>query len=240
MKVDYCHRATPEELAAEAAKRLAGLLRGRDVTKPWTVALSGGRIAPPLYRALVAEIRAQSIPMEGVHFFWADERAVPPGDPENNCRLAKEHLLDPLEIPASQIHRICAEVDPEYACAQAESELCRIAPFDAMGQPVLDLVILGMGEDGHVASLFPEEPEGVRADPAVFRAVTAAKPPPRRVTIGYGVIAAARAVWILASGKGKLVPFQALVAGGSNLPVAQVARSRELTVVFQDIDPAAN
>jgi len=239
MSVEYCFRATPEELAAEAATRLAGLLKGRDLGRLWTVALSGGRIAPPLYRALIAEVRGQFIPMDGVHFFWADERAVPPGDAESNYRQAKEHLFDPLDIPAPQVHRICAEVEPEYACAQAESELCRIAPFDAMGQPVLDLVILGMGEDGHVASLFPEEPEGVRADPAVFRAVTATKPPPRRVTVGYGVVAAARAVWILASGKGKLAPFQALISGGSNLPVARVARSRESTVVFQDIDPSA-
>lgn len=238
MAVEYCYRATPEALALEAASRLAGLLEGRAADAPWTVALSGGRIAPLLYRALIAEVRGRSIGLEGVHFYWADERAVPPTDPESNYRQAKEHLLDPLGVPAGQIHRICAEVEGEYACAQAEAELCRIAPLDGAGRPVLDLVILGMGEDGHVASLFPEEPESVWNDPAVFRAVTATKPPPRRVTMGQGVITAARAVWILASGRGKTAPFQSLLAGGGTLPVERVARARESVVVMHDIDPS--
>ena len=111
--------------------------------------------------------------------------------------------LGPLGIPAHHIHRIRGETPPGAAAAQAETELRDLAPPGQGGQPVLDLVFLGMGEEGHVASLFPGEPPEIVASPAVYRPVTASKPPPRRITLGYPAIAAARQVWVLAAGPGK-------------------------------------
>ena len=136
-----------------------------------------------------------------VHFFWADERCVPPNDAESNFRVARELLLIPLKIPDDHIHRIRGEESPAFAVAEAEAEICRIAALTNDSQPMLDLIFLGMGEDGHVASLFPDEAESVIASPAIYRAVAAVKPPPQRITLGYAAIAAARQVWVLASGR---------------------------------------
>ncbi len=106
-------------------------------------------------------------------------------------------------------------------------------------QPVLDLIFLGMGEDGHVASLFPGEPESLRADPSVYRAIAnSPKPPPNRVTLGYPAIAAAREVWVLASGAGKEAALRESLQPDGQTPLAQVLQSRERTRVFTDINIA--
>jgi 6-phosphogluconolactonase len=93
-----------------------------------------------------------------------------------------------------------------------------------------------MGEDGHVASLFPEEKAEMVRDDRVYRAVVATKPPPNRVTLGYQPILAAREVWVLASGIGKLSAFRGLLALDERLPIARVVAGRSQTVVFQDIE----
>jgi 6-phosphogluconolactonase len=226
---------TPEALAQAAATELHALLHRRHSRADFGIALSGGRIAAKFYDAIVACQRARPAPLENLHFFWADERCVPPDDPENNYRTARLHLFEPLEIPAANVHRIRGEVDCVYAVEEAEAELCRIMPLDAAGQPILDLVILGMGEDGHVASLFPGEPEQLVASSAVFRHVHAVKPPPERVTLGYAPIAAAREAWVLASGAGKKDALNGLLAGDTSLPIAKIAIMRPETIVFQDI-----
>ncbi len=121
----------------------------------YCVALSGGRVAKKFLTALAEQTRARSISLDRVHFFWGDERCVPPTDAESNFLLAKTHLLDPLRIQPDKIHRVRGEIPPSQAAAEAKAELGHIAPITAAGQPVLDLIFLGMGEDGHVASLFP-------------------------------------------------------------------------------------
>jgi len=120
-----------------------------------------------------------------------------------------------------------------YAVQQAESEICRVAEMDASGQPVLDLVFLGMGEDGHVASLFPGDQEAIESQ-AVYRAVTGPKPPPRRITLGYRTLAAAREVWVLASGEGKKEALKNSLADDGDTPLARVLQSRKNTEIFTD------
>jgi 6-phosphogluconolactonase len=202
---------------------------------PKSAAISGGRIAKDYFSALarLAEERGQSL--AHVHFFWADERCVPPEHAESNYRSAAELLFQPLGLPAANIHRIRGEDDPNAAAREAENELCRFASVNASSQPVLDLVLLGMGEDGHVASLFPGEPEATMSSPVVYRAVTASKPPPRRVTLGYAAIAAAREVWVLASGAGKEAALRESLAPGGRTPLARVLRERDGTRIFTDI-----
>jgi 6-phosphogluconolactonase len=97
------------------------------------------------------------------------------------------------------------------------------------------LVFLGLGENGHVASLFPEESESEMADPAVYRAVVAVKPPPRRITLGYAALAAARQVWVLASGAGKEDALRDSLAPNGRTPLARVLQRRAQTRIFTDI-----
>jgi 6-phosphogluconolactonase len=236
-KLQVRHLPTPEELARAAATEFLGLLMRRAAgAPPFGIALSGGRIATPFYKAIVEGAKRSRASFGDVHFFWADERCVPPDSPENSYALAREHLLVPLDIPAANIHRIRGEVPGSYGIDEAEAELCRVMPLSNTGQPILDLVILGMGEDGHVASLFPEEgPEWLK-DGSVYRKVTATKPPPERITLGYQALFAAREVWVLASGLGKISAYRSLLAGDERLPVTRVAAARDQTVIFQDIE----
>src|SRR5437867_11649067 len=173
-------------LAEAAAEQWVAERRGAvQASARYCVALSGGRIARRLFTALAGSAKARPQPLGSVHFFWGDERCVPPNDPESNFGMARELLLTPCKVADENIHRVRGEDEPDSAAASAESELRRIAPSAGAGQPVFDLIFLGMGEDGHVASLFPNEPEDAIAASAVYRAVTASKPPPRRITLGY-------------------------------------------------------
>ena len=169
-----------------------------------------------------------------VEFFWADERCVPPDDPESNFRLASEHLLQPLRVASERIHRVRGELEPAAAAREAEAELRRVVSDTADGQPVLDLVFLGMGEDGHVASLFPADVEGVTS-PAVYRSAIGPKPPPQRVTLGYAPLRLARQVWVVASGAGKEEALQRSVRGDRNTPLGRLLTMREQTRILTDI-----
>lgn len=239
-KLQTRHLPTPEDLARAAAGELLGLLKRRmNESIPFGIALSGGRIARTFYQSIVEGARRSPTSFQEVHFFWTDERCVPPFDPENNYAIAREHLFNPLEIAPANIHRIRAEVEQEYAVAEAEAELCRVMPLNEVGQPILDVVILGMGEDGHVASLFPAEGSEWISDARVYRKVVASKPPPDRITLGYQPILGAREVWILASGIGKLSAYRSLLAEDERLPIARIVAHRSQTIIFQDIEKLA-
>ena len=228
--------ANPDELAqAVAGAWLREIEAASRAGQSHFVALSGGRIARKFFAAAAALAKAGAVPMQSVHFFWADERCVPPDSAESNFRLTRELLLAPLKIPDDHIHRIRGEAEAKLAATEAEAEIRRVAPLDASGQPVLDLIFLGMGEDGHVASLFPGEPEAVMASRPVYRTVTAPKPPPRRVTLGYAAIAAARQVWVLASGPDKEAALHQSLNPAGQTPLARVLQQRSFSKVFTNI-----
>jgi len=220
-----------ETLATAAAERWRTVLLERNRARTFTVALSGGRIPKALYKSFASLAADDSL--EGVHFFWGDERVVPSTDPESNFHLAAVPLFLALKIPESQVHRMITERDEKFAVQQAEAEICRVAELNDQGQPALDLVFLGMGEDGHVASLFPGDTDALETL-AVYRAVTGPKPPPRRITLGYPALAAARKVWVLASGEGKKEALQASLEPTGNTPLARVLQSRSNTEIFTD------
>ncbi len=126
---------------------LAVAARGR-----FSVALSGGNTPRRTYELLAAPPWANQAPWDRVHVFWGDERCVPLDDPRSNARLAKEAWLDHVPIPADQIHPLDCAHDPAAAARQYEAQL---REFFAGEPPVLDLVLLGLGDNGHTASLFP-------------------------------------------------------------------------------------
>ncbi|MGD0745216.1 MAG: 6-phosphogluconolactonase [Verrucomicrobiota bacterium] len=235
--------ATADELARTVAGRwLDEIEAASRAGQPHRVALSGGRIARKFFPSVVRQATVRNFGDGGtpslpanVHFFWADERCVSPDDTESNFRLANELLFAPLQISESQIHRIRGEMSPEAAAAQAASEICEIAPRNKNGQPVLDMIFLGMGEDGHVASLFPVEREAASSDNAIYRAVrNSPKPPPNRVTLGYAAIAAARQVWVLVSGADKEKALRESLYGDGRTPLGQVTKFRTQTGIFCD------
>jgi 6-phosphogluconolactonase len=227
--------ASQGELARAAASAWLDELAVNRAGPAHCVALSGGRIAKTLFASVVESANHPIGALGNVHFFWADERCVTPDNAESNFGVARELLFAPLSIPNEHLHRIRGEDSTDFAVAEAEAEICRIAPLTADGQPVLDLIFLGMGEDGHVASLFPGEAESVMTGRAVYRAVTAAKPPPQRITLGYAAIATARQVWVLVSGPGKEAALRDSLSTSGQTPLARVIKSRPQTRIYTDI-----
>ncbi len=224
------------ELAAGAAEAWLQQVPTVKAGAPaYCVALAGGRIAGRFFEAVAAQAKTRALSLAGVHFFWSDERCVEPSSPESNFRLAREGMLDPLQIPKDHIHRIRGEDLPDRAAAAAEEELRRFAKEQQGQQPVLDLAFLGMGDDGHVASLFPPAPATVAAQEPVFRAALSPKPPPQRITMSYRTLAVACEVWVLVSGAGKESAFRKSLARQGTTPLAAVLRAREGTLIFTDI-----
>lgn len=207
--------------------------------KPHCVALSGGRITLKFFAAVIEQSRVRSISLSNVHFFWADERCVPPDDKESSYAAAAEHFFRPLSITLEKIHHILGELSPEQAAQLAVQDIQKTVPLNAAGQPVFDVVFLGMGEDGHVASLFPEEPEAARLNPTIYRAISnSPKPPLNRVTLGYDAIAAAKNVWVLASGAGKEAVLRESLSPEGKTPLARVLKMCCGAKVFTDIQNA--
>jgi len=186
---------SPGDLAAAAARAIAERAAsvqsgGRD----FRLALSGGRTPAEAYSILGRARREPAIDWNRVIVLFADERAAPPTEPESNYWEVRKLLLEPAGVPPRHVQRMKAETaDLEAAAAE----------YDPLLAEPLDLLVLGIGEDGHTASLFPGSPlirERERRVAAVF---DSPKPPPRRLTITPRVIAEARSVLMLASGEGK-------------------------------------
>lgn len=169
------------------------------------IALSGGRTPRELYRALVRNARAQSaaIDWSRVELFFGDERCVPPKHRDSNYALAREHLIEPLGIPGAQVHRMAGErADPLAAARAYEGELGRAFGCRVPARPRFELVLLGLGADGHTASLFPDS----AALEERVRWVCAARspvPPHWRLSLTLPVLCAARRVLFLVSGAEK-------------------------------------
>lgn len=237
-KFDLISLPTPEAVATEVARRwLSELSHHNQNQHRQYVALSGGRISGTFFDQVVSQSHEQNVDFQQVHFFWADERCVPPDNRESNFATAHQRLLTPLQINLAQIHRVHGELNPQQAAAHAEVELRQVVlPETPSGPPQLNLVFLGMGEDGHVASLFPEEPESEGHGPEIYRAVTASKPPPQRVTLSYAPLWQADQVWVMASGEGKREALAHSLTPDGNTPLAHVIRHRQKTVIFTDID----
>ena len=233
-----------DELASRAAGAwLDEIESANRAGKTHCVALSGGRITQKFFAATVEQAGLRKIGDGGtpslpanVHFFWADERCVPPTSPESNFKLASEFLFAPLKIPANQIHRIRGELAPVEAVKMANNEIHHFTLANENDFPALDLIFLGMGEDGHVASLFPNAPSKIFNCAVPFLAVeNSPKPPPKRVSMSYTAIAAAKQVWVLVSGGGKETALRESLNADGQTPLARVMRSRSQTIIFSDV-----
>lgn len=180
--------------AAAAAHWIADRIAETDAARGrCTIALSGGRTPRPVYEALARPPFAARVPWERVEVYFSDERCVPPDDARSNYRMARESLLAHVPIPAARVHRMRGEMSDRAAAARS---------YEAELPEALDVLLLGMGADGHTASLFPGSSVlGERARRVV--AVRGPKAPPWRLTITPPVIASARTVAVLVSGAEK-------------------------------------
>jgi 6-phosphogluconolactonase len=218
----------PEELAQRAAAAVAEVAREAiEERGVFTLVLAGGDTPRRLYEKLAVD---RETDWSRVEFFWGDERPVPPEHPESNFGMARAVLLRPLGIDPRRIHRIEAERGDRSAAARDyEQELAKIAGATLDGPaPRLDLVLLGMGADGHTASLFPytdalsESRRWVVANDVPQLAT-------RRITIAFPLIERARSVLVLVSGESKAAALVEVLEGNRDperLP-AQRLRARE-------------
>ncbi len=166
-----------------------------------TLALSGGS-TPKLLFEILAEQFADQIDWNQVHFFWGDERCVSPNDPQSNFGEAKKVVLELINIPASNVHRVLGESDAGEECNRYETELKAHLDTDDAGTPVFDILILGMGSDGHTASIFPHEIEFLDS-PRICEVATHPESGQKRITLTGKVLNAARNLFFLITGDSK-------------------------------------
>lgn len=216
-----------EQLALAAAEAVASAAAGAIAHRGrFVIALSGGHTPRRLYQSLAAPPFRERVDWSRAEFFWGDERTVPPDHEDSNFRMANELLLRPLEVPPERIHRIAAERrDVETAAQDYAMDIANcfgVAISDP--PPPFDVVLLGMGDDGHTASLFPgtlalrETKRWVVANPVPQHSTT-------RITVTYPVLNRARAVFFLVSGAGKASVLADVLCGPKDprrLPSQQV------------------
>lgn len=206
--------------ATESAARDAIAARG-----VFTVALTGGSAAKALYPRLA---RAR-VDWAKTHVSFGDERCVPPDDAESNFKLARDVFLGPAGIPEANVHRIRGEAPPAEAAADYARTL-----------PVLDVVHLGLGPDGHVCSLFPGHPLLAEGTARVAALTDSPKPPAARVTLTRVALREARALWFLVTGDAKRDVVHAVLSDStSTLPAALAMRDAQSCTWFLDTAAAA-
>lgn len=210
-------------LADEAAARIERVALEAPVGGRATIALAGGDTP----RATYQHLAARCPPWGRVEFFFGDERCVPPDHEASNYRMAREALLDRIPLRPEQVHRIRGELPPDEAAADAERTLRAAVPGEPW--PVLDLVLLGMGPDGHTASLFPGGPELNETQRLMVPVHRPELPQPWRVSMTLPVINAARRVLMVVGGAEKAPVVARAVAGDPELPAGRLNPQGELT-----------
>ncbi|HET9959120.1 MAG TPA: 6-phosphogluconolactonase [Polyangiaceae bacterium] len=189
-RIERVRMAAPRIASYAAEEIAAALTRAVAQRGHASLCLSGGTTPRATYQELA---KLDHVPWALVSFFFGDERCVPPDHADSNFAMAKSALFDHVPLSPDRVFRVRGEDPDPVASAQ---DYARVLP-DA-----LDVLVLGIGEDGHTASLFPGS-EALLEREAKARFVTGPKPPPRRITITPPVIAAARCIYMLASGEGK-------------------------------------
>ncbi len=203
----------PEALGRAAADFFVTLAKQRIAAEGrFTVALSGGSSPKQLYAFLGSPSYRDAVSWPQAHFFWADERCVPPDHPESNYKLAFDTFLSGIHLPHANIHRIKGEEGPAAAAQSYEEDLRNF--FGGPGVPLFDLIMLGAGEDGHTASLFPGS-ASLHERTRLALPVYLETPKPNRVTLTLPVLNHAAEVLFLATGRAKAGVVHAIVENGN-------------------------
>jgi 6-phosphogluconolactonase len=228
-------------LASAVAARLVTALADAQAERgSASVVLTGGGIGTAVLAALAQAPARDAIAWPHLDVWWGDERFQPTGDPERNETGARAALLDHVAVDPARVHPMPGPDGPDGDSPEAAASRYASWLADAYGVvPSFDVLMLGIGPEGHVASLFPHMP-ALTDSRSVVAVHDSPKPPPTRLSLTFGSIQAAREVWILASGGEKADAIAAVVAGASPADVpAAGAIGRERTLVLVDRDAAA-
>lgn len=219
--------ADPQELAQRAAGWIAGLIAPAAV--PFRLALAGGSTP----RLLYGELSRQPIDWSKVEFFWIDERFVPPDHPDSNQRMARETLLSQISGTPHAVHPIPTDTNPDMSATAYEATLKRAYGADRLdpSRPLFDLVLLGLGSDGHFCSLLPGSP--VLEEKQRWAAPVTAERPEARVTLTYPSVQSSRIAAFVVTGKDKAEAVKAVRTGDTDLPAARF-KPEGLTVWLLD------
>ncbi|GAB2674007.1 6-phosphogluconolactonase [Thalassiella azotivora] len=198
------------------------------------VVLTGGTVGTRTLAALASSPARDAVDWRSVDVWWGDERFLPSGHPERNETQAREALLDHVPVPPERVHVMPASDGPDgadldAAAARYAAELAAAAQFaDHAPLPRFDVLLLGVGEDAHVASLFPEQPALYETERTVVGVRGAPKPPPSRISLTMPAIRHAGEVWLVAAGEGKAAAVHLALtqAGEVQVPAAGATGTR--------------
>lgn len=245
MTAELVVHATPILLTqAVAARLLTRLIDAQAARGVASVVLTGGQIATAVYRALRESPARDAVDWSHVDIWWSDERFLPQGHPQRNETQARLAFVDTVPLDSSRVHPMPASdgpdgADPESAAARYAEELAGAARPGHQRLPHFDVVLLGVGEDGHVASVFPESPTGYETR-TVAAVRGSPKPPPVRITLTLAAINTAEEVWLVASGTAKARAVGVALAGAGPIQVpAAGARGVARTLWLLDRSAAA-
>ena len=221
--------------AARCVTRLADAISARGHAH---LVLTGGGIAALVLAAIAAAPARNAVDWPRVDFWWVDERFEPTGDAERNETGARDALLDKLGVEAARVHAVAGPDgpdgdDPDAAAARYAAALAEAAGSGAL-VPAFDVLMLGIGPEGHIASIFPGSP-AAHATGSVVAVRNSPKPPPTRVSLTFSAIQAAREVWVLASGAEKADAVARALSGVSEVELpAAGARGTDRTLFLLD------
>jgi 6-phosphogluconolactonase len=226
---------------ARLVTKLVDVLAAQDEAH---LVLTGGTIGIGMLAAIADLPARDAVDWSRVHLWWGDERFVPAADPDRNDLQARTALLDRLPLNPEFVHAMPSTDGPDGEDAQAAAEryAAELARHAAPGAdaPAFDVLLLGMGPDGHIASLFPEHPGTREVTPSAIAVHNSPKPPPNRISLTFRVIQAAREVWVIAAGaeKAKAVAEALSGAAQERLPAAG-AHGTQATLWLVDRESAA-
>ncbi|MFE1755345.1 6-phosphogluconolactonase [Streptomyces anandii] len=240
------HRDKELMAQAAAARLITRIVDAQASTGTANVVLTGGRNGNGVLAALAAAPARDAIDWGRLDLWWGDERFLPEGDPERNVTQAREALLDSVPLDPKRVHAMPASDGPWGADAEAAAEayaeeLARAAgPANHGGVPTFDVLMLGVGPDTHVASLFPEHPGVRETERTVIGVHGSPKPPPTRISLTLPAIRSAREVWLLAAGEDKANAVAIALSGAGEIQApAAGAQGRARTLWLLDTAAAA-
>ena len=204
----------------------------------FAVALSGGSTPKNLYSRLSSPAYQERLSWPNVHLFWGDERCVPPDHPDSNFRMVKEALLSKIEIPPENVHRMAGEREPSTAASEYEKHLQEFFLVKNGALPRFDLILLGVGDDGHTASLFPGS-GALHETKRLVLAPFVEKLKSHRLTLTLPVLNQGGEVWFLVTGSDKAGIIKEIFSASADLPAAKVQPENGKLMWFITQDAAA-